>query len=42
MKREPMFRRYLRFWGADPRRNVDDELEFHLGDAHRRIRARAA
>ncbi|HEY2897797.1 MAG TPA: ABC transporter permease, partial [Gemmatimonadaceae bacterium] len=30
MKREPMFRRYLRFWGADPRRDVDDELEFHL------------
>ena len=30
MKREPMFRRYLRFWGADPRRDVDDELDFHL------------
>jgi predicted permease len=30
MKREPMFRRYLRFWRADPRRDVDDELEFHL------------
>jgi hypothetical protein len=25
-----MFRRYLRFWRADPRRDVDDELEFHL------------
>ena len=30
MKREPMFRRYLRFWGADPRRDADDELDFHL------------
>ncbi|MGE5727274.1 MAG: ABC transporter permease, partial [Gemmatimonas sp.] len=30
MTREPMFRRYLRFWRADPRRDVDDELEFHL------------
>src|ERR1700712_1054040 len=30
MKREPMFRRYLRFWRADPRRDVDEELEFHL------------
>ena len=29
MKREPMFRRYLRFWRADPRRDVDDELAFH-------------
>lgn len=23
-------RRYRRFWGADPRRDVDDELAFHL------------
>src|SRR3569623_2620508 len=30
MMREPMLRRYLRFWGADPRRDVDDELEVHL------------
>lgn len=30
MTREPMFRRYLRFWRADPRRDVDDELAFHL------------
>ena len=30
MKREPMFRRYLRFWGADPRRDADDERDFHL------------
>lgn len=26
----PMWRRYLRFFGADPRADVDDELEFHL------------
>src|SRR4051812_17193423 len=30
MSREPMFRRYLRFWRADPRCDVDDELDFHL------------
>jgi predicted permease len=30
MKREPIFRRYLRFWRADPRRDVSDELAFHL------------
>ena len=30
MQREPAWRRYLRFWGADPGRDVDDELEFHL------------
>lgn len=30
MKREPLFRRYLRFWSADPRRDVDEELSFHL------------
>lgn len=30
MKREPPFRRYLRFWRADPRRDVDEELSFHL------------
>jgi putative ABC transport system permease protein len=26
----PAWRRYLRFWGADPVRDVDDELAFHL------------
>src|SRR5215216_2005551 len=26
----PRGRRYLRFWRADPRADVDDELEFHL------------
>ena len=28
--RVPMWRRYLRFFGADPHADVDDELEFHL------------
>ena len=26
----PSWRRYLRFWGADPAADVDEELEFHL------------
>ena len=26
----PAWRRYLRFWGADPARDLDDELRFHL------------
>ncbi|PWU22737.1 MAG: permease [Candidatus Rokuibacteriota bacterium] len=26
----PAWRRYLRFWGADPERDVDDELAFHI------------
>lgn len=30
MKREPAWRRYLRFFGADPAGDVDDELQFHL------------
>lgn len=30
MKHEPLFRRYLRFWRSDPRRDVDDELAFHI------------
>src|ERR1051325_4757637 len=24
------WRRYLRFWGTDPARDLDDELRFHL------------
>jgi putative ABC transport system permease protein len=27
---EPRWRRYLRFWGTDVRRDVDDEVAFHL------------
>lgn len=27
---EPLWRRYLRFFGANPRADVDDELRFHL------------
>ena len=30
MPREPSFRRYRRFWGADPKRDVDEELAFHM------------
>ena len=26
----PLWRRYLRFWGADPAADVDDEFAFHL------------
>lgn len=30
MRDTPRRRRYLRFWGPDPQREVDDELSFHL------------
>ncbi|MDB4908897.1 MAG: permease [Gemmatimonadetes bacterium] len=30
MDTEPKWRRYLRFWGADARADVDDELRFHM------------
>jgi putative ABC transport system permease protein len=30
MKREPSWRRYLRFFGADPVGDVDDEVQFHI------------
>src|SRR5438132_8909771 len=30
MTREPARRRYGRFFGADPRRDIDEELAFHL------------
>jgi predicted permease len=39
MEREPFLRRYRRFWGADPKRDVDEELAFHLAmraDEYRR------
>ena len=29
-RRTPAWRRYLRFWGNDPVRDLDDELRFHL------------
>src|SRR5690348_3556989 len=28
--RTPAWRRYLSFWGANPRADVDDELRFHF------------
>src|SRR5437773_2696853 len=30
MDRTPLWRRYLRFWRSDPKRDVDEELHFHL------------
>ena len=30
MPNEPLWQRYRRFWGPDPRRDFDDELAFHL------------
>ncbi|MGE0554942.1 MAG: ADOP family duplicated permease [Gemmatimonadales bacterium] len=30
MKRDPAWRRYLRFFGPDPARDLDDELGFHI------------
>jgi predicted permease len=30
MSKTPMWRRYLRFWGADPPADVDAEISFHL------------
>jgi len=32
---EPLWRRYLRFFGADPKADVDDELSFHLQELER-------
>lgn len=34
----PMWRRYLRFFGADPRADLDDELRFHLEQRQERLR----
>src|SRR5688500_3783022 len=30
MGNEPLWQRYRRFWGADPRQDLDDELAFHI------------
>ena len=37
---EPLWRRYLRFVGADPRADADDEIGFHLQELERGFRAR--
>ena len=37
---ESRWRRYLRFWGADPRADVEDELAFHLAERARLNEAR--
>ena len=36
----PRWRRYLRFWRADVRADVDDELAFHLDMRRRDLEAR--
>jgi putative ABC transport system permease protein len=35
----PLWRRYLRFWGADPAADVDDEFAFHLESRIDELRA---
>jgi len=40
--RVPRWRRYLRFWRADVRADVDDELAFHLEMRRRDLEARGA
>jgi putative ABC transport system permease protein len=35
--RDPLWRRYLRFFGADPRADVDDELRFHVEELERQF-----
>ncbi len=37
---EPLWRRYLRFLGADPRADADDEIGFHLQELERGFRER--
>ena len=37
MKRTPMWRRYLRFWGSDVRADVDAELDHHLHELTERL-----
>jgi predicted permease len=40
MSREPLWRRYARLHGRDPRRDVDDEFAFHLGERVEELVAR--
>jgi putative ABC transport system permease protein len=40
MGRTPMWRRYLRFWGADPPADVDAEIDFHFNELVRHFIAR--
>ena len=30
IRKTPMWRRYLTFWGRNSRRDVNDEIDFHL------------
>jgi len=36
---EPLWRRYLRFFGANPRADVNDEIQFHLQELQRRFQS---
>jgi predicted permease len=40
MRKTPMWRRYLRFWGANPRADLDAEIAFHLEELERHYLAR--
>src|SRR5262245_9050542 len=37
---KPMWRRYLRFWGADAPADIDNEISFHLEELVKHLRAR--
>ncbi len=37
MAREPMWRRYMRFWGSDVRADVDAELDYHVRELTERL-----
>src|SRR4029453_2575703 len=40
MGKTPMWRRYLRFWGADPPADFDNEIGFHLDELVKHFIAR--
>lgn len=40
MARTPMWRRYLRFWGADASADIDNEIAFHLEEHVKHLIAR--
>src|SRR5215212_8881554 len=38
MQSDSLWRRYRRFWGADPARDVDEELAFHIAMREEELR----
>src|SRR4029450_994246 len=40
MARTPMWRRYLRFWGADAPADIDNEISFHLEELVKHLQVR--